>query len=97
MSESDRIRLWFQDYWHGRIWGPMIQITMWGLEQYASQDVKGAAAGLVEQSKNLLLHNWRGFASDNSPSDGFAGNGRYVFENYGADTGDGFAYSSSAV
>ena len=32
------------------------------LEQYESAEVKGASAGLVEQSKNLLMHNWRGFA-----------------------------------
>ena len=47
-----------QDYWHGRIWAPMIQITYWGLEQYSSPEARGAAAGLVAQSRALLLRNW---------------------------------------
>ena len=86
-----------QDYWHGRIWAPMVQLTMWGLEQYESAVVRGAAAGLVAQSRDLLMRNWRGYDGSNSPEEGFGGNGRYVFENYGADTGEGDSYSSSAV
>jgi len=86
-----------QDYWHGRIWAPMVQLTMWGLEQYQSAAVKGAAAGLVAQSKDLLMRNWRGFDGGNSAAEGFSGNGRYVCENYGADTGECYSYSSSAV
>ena len=54
-----------QDYWHGRIWGPMVQLVMWGLEQYESDVVKGAAAGLIEQSKNLLMRNWLGYDGGN--------------------------------
>lgn len=86
-----------QDYWHGRIWAPMVQLTMWGMEQYKSTVVRDAAAGLVAQSKNLLMRNWRGFDGSNSAEEGFAGNGRYVCENYGADTGECYSYSSSAV
>ena len=36
----------------------MIQITYWGLEQYNSPEARGAAAGLVAQSRALLLRNW---------------------------------------
>jgi hypothetical protein len=85
-----------QDYWHGRIWGPMIPLVYWGLEQYSSVEAKAATTGLVTQSRNLLLKNWRpqrNFVGGNSA----AGQGGYVFENYGADTGEGFAYSSSAT
>ena len=37
----------------------MIQITYWGLVQYKSPTAMGAAAGLVAQSRALLLRNWR--------------------------------------
>ena len=33
----------------------MIQIVYWGLERYSGAEAKGAAAGLVAQSKALLL------------------------------------------
>lgn len=57
-----------QDYWHGRIWAPMIQLTYWGLAQYSSAEARGAAAGLVAQSRALLLRNWL-------PEPHFTGNG----------------------
>jgi hypothetical protein len=28
-----------QDYWHGRIWAPMVQLVYWGVEQYVSLPV----------------------------------------------------------
>ena len=84
-----------QDYWHGRIWGPMIQLVYWGLEQYQSETAKGAAAGLVAQSKALLMKEWQGSGSDDvaDPNPW----GHLVFENYGADTGNGWEASSSAT
>lgn len=85
-----------QDYWRGRIWGPMVQLTYWGLSQYRSPEVKGAMAGLVAQSRALLLHEWRGYKG-NGGNGSFAGLGRNVFENYGADTGNGYVLSSSAA
>ena len=33
----------------------------------------GASAGLVAQSKDLLMHNWRGFDGSNSAKEGFGG------------------------
>jgi hypothetical protein len=84
-----------QDYWHGRIWGPMVQLVYWGLEQYQSETAKGAAAGLVAQSKALLLKEWEGSGSTD-PADANPW-GRLVFENYGADTGNGWEASSSAT
>ena len=62
------------------------------MEQYTSPEAKGAAAGLVAQSKNLLLKEWHGYGGENS----YAGSGRYVYENFGADTGEGYGYSSEA-
>ena len=32
-----------QDYWHGRIWAPMVQLTYWGLSQYASPEARQLA------------------------------------------------------
>ena len=82
-----------QDYWRGRIWTPMLQLVFWGLAQYTSEEAKSATDGLVEQSKALLLREWFGYASDND----YTGTGHRVYENYGADTAEGFAYSSSAA
>lgn len=82
-----------QDYWRGRIWTPMLQLVAWGLEEYPeSEVVKGALSGLAQQSKALLLRDWLGFES----RDGYSGTGRRVYENYGADTAEGYSYSSSA-
>ena len=85
-----------QDYWHGRTWSPMIQIVYWGLEQYSSAEAKGATAGLVAQSKAMLLKEWRGYGNQSAPGGSYAGSGRYVYENFGADTGEGYGYSSEA-
>ena len=81
-----------QDYWRGRIWSPMIQLVYWGLAQYSSPEVKAATDGLVEQSKALLLRGWFGYESRND----YAGAGRRVYENFDADTAEGYSYSSSA-
>ena len=71
----------------------MLQLVAWGLEEYPeSEVVKGALSGLAQQSKALLLRDWLGFES----RDGYSGTGRRVYENYGADTGEGYSYSSSA-
>ena len=52
--------------------------------------MKGARAGLVEQSRNLFLKEWRGYDATALANNGsFSGLGRYVFENYGADTAEG--------
>eukprot|EP01052_Picozoa_sp_SAG31_P017565 SAG31_NODE_1207_length_9383_cov_5.316351_5_plen_395_part_00 len=81
-----------QDYWRGRIWSPMLQLVAWALEEYQSAEVKGALSGLAQQSKAVLLRDWLGFDS----RDGYSGTGRRVYENYGADTAEGYSYSSSA-
>jgi hypothetical protein len=54
--------------------------------------VKGALDGLAQQSKAVLMRDWLGFES----RDGYSGTGRRVYENYGADTAEGYSYSSSA-
>eukprot|EP00936_MAST-01D_sp_MAST-1D-sp1_P001464 g1464.t1 len=83
-----------QNYWRGRIWAPMIQLVYWALEQYSGSVPEADAAmdGLVVQSKALLMREWRGYGGLNS----YAGSGRYVYENFGADTGEGYGYSSEA-
>ena len=98
----------------------MLQLVAWGLEEYESEEVKGALAGLAQQSKAVLLRTWLGFES----RDNYSGTGRRVCEstrnktcrcclwlfqpffsesslavadeNYGADTAEGYSYSSSA-
>ena len=56
--------------------------------RYESGVVKGALAGLAQQSKAVLLRTWMGFES----TDGYSGTGRRVYENYGADTAEGYSY-----
>ena len=48
------------------------------------------------QSKALLLKNWHGYPP-NGGNGSFAGVGRNVMENYGADSGEGYESSSSAT
>ena len=91
IAKDDRNYM-LQDYWRGRIWTPMLQLVAWGLEEYSSEEVKGALGGLAQQSKAVLMRDWLGFES----RDGYSGTGRRVYENYGADTAEGYSYSSSA-
>lgn len=44
-----------QNYWRGRIWGPMNFLTYISLRRY---DLPGARRDLAEKSKALLLKNW---------------------------------------
>jgi len=82
-----------QSYWRGRAWAPMIQIVYWALRQYdAVPEARGAADGLVAQAKALLLKEWDGYGGDNA----FAGTGRYVYENFDPETGEGYGFSSEA-
>ena len=45
-----------QDYWRGRIWGPMNFLVYLGLKNY---DLPDATKALVEKSAALLLKEWR--------------------------------------
>ena len=45
-----------QEYWRGRIWGPMNFLVYLGLRNY---DVADARAQLVEKSRNLFLKEWK--------------------------------------
>ena len=82
-----------QSYWRGRAWAPMIQIVYWALRQYdAVPEARGAADGLAAQAKALLLKEWDGYGGDNA----FAGTGRYVYENFDPETGEGYGFSSEA-
>jgi putative isomerase len=44
------------DYWRGRIWGPMNFLVYMGMQNY---DVKDARADLIAKSKALLMQNWK--------------------------------------
>lgn len=44
------------DYWRGRIWGPLNFLVYLGMQQY---DVKEARQDLISRSKELLMKNWR--------------------------------------
>lgn len=43
------------DYWRGRIWGPLNFLVYLGMQQY---DVKEARQDLISRSKELLMKNW---------------------------------------
>ena len=45
-----------QNYWRGRIWGPMNFLVYLGLRNY---DLPGARADLVERSARLLIKSWQ--------------------------------------
>ncbi len=53
-----------QDYWRGRIWGPMNFLVYLGLRNY---DLPQARADLAEKSRELLLKEWleRGHVHEN--------------------------------
>lgn len=61
-----------QDYWRGRIWGPMNFLAYISLLQYPA--LNDARRELVEKSKALLLKSWQAHG--------------HVLENYNAETGD---------
>ena len=47
-------------YWRGRIWGPMVQLVYWGLQEYAGAvpAVDAARKALCAQSRTLLMKEW---------------------------------------
>ncbi len=61
-----------QDYWRGRVWGPMNLLVY---EALRDAGLDGEAGRLAENSKALLLREWREH--------------RHVHENYNAITGEG--------
>lgn len=61
------------DYWRGRIWGPVNFLVYLGMQNYKALD--DARSDLVDKSKNLLMKNWKR-------------NGG-IFENYNSVTGEG--------
>lgn len=61
------------DYWRGRIWGPLNFLVYLGMQNY--DNIKDARQDLVSRSRNLLIMNWKK-------------NGG-IFENYNSVTGEG--------
>jgi hypothetical protein len=68
-----------QQYWRGRIWGPMNFIVFEGLRRY--DDLEDVADKFARKSLDLLLKEWRAKG--------------HVHENYNADTGEGCDVRSS--
>ena len=78
---------------------PLAQALLDGPAANALQnraEAVGARKGLVAQSRALLLKEWRGYGNASAPGGSYAGSGRYVYENFGADTAEGYGYSSEA-
>ena len=48
-----------QDYWRGRIWGPMNYLVYLGLRNYDSADALNARQELARRSTALFLGEWR--------------------------------------
>ena len=48
-----------QDYWRGRIWGPMNYLVWLGLNRYSTPTVVSARRQFEERSLALFLHEWR--------------------------------------
>jgi len=74
-----------QDYWRGRVWGPMNYLLWLGLQQYSATGsliVNQAAAALAAQSKATFLVEWL--------------KNHHVMENYGALDGTGCETSKNA-
>ena len=70
-----------QDYWRGRIWGPMNYLVYLGLRNYHQPDIDRARQELSQKSLDLFLSDWRT-------------NG-HVHENYNGATGSGDDVSNS--
>ncbi|HYK36934.1 MGH1-like glycoside hydrolase domain-containing protein [Alloacidobacterium sp.] len=70
-----------QNYWRGRIWGPMNYLVYLGLRNYHQPDVDRARRELAQKSLDLFLSDWRA-------------NG-HVHENYNGATGSGDDVSNS--
>jgi len=70
-----------QDYWRGRIWGPMNYLVYLGLRNYHQPDIDRARQELSQKSLDLFLSDWRT-------------NG-HVHENYNGATGCGDDVSNS--
>ena len=64
-----------QDYWRGRIWGPMNYLVYLGLRSYPQPDIDQVRRQLSQKSLDLFLGEWQS-------------NG-HVHENYNAITGSG--------
>ena len=63
-------------YWRGRIWGPMVQLVYWGLQQYDHLElIRTARRQLCKQSLELLMKEWI--------------LKHHVHENFNSVTGDG--------
>ena len=47
-------------YWRGYVWGPMMALTYWSLQQYDHvPEVRQARRALVKQMRGLGLSQWR--------------------------------------
>jgi len=64
-----------QNYWRGRIWGPMNYLVYMGMRNYTDPAIRDARAQLADKSVALFFKEWKA-------------NG-HVHENYNGTTGEG--------
>ena len=69
------------NYWRGRIWGPMNFLVYMGLQKYHFPEANKARKALVDKSRKLFLNGWNESHS--------------IYENYNATTGKGNDVSNS--
>ena len=70
-----------QDYWRGRVWGPMNWLVLKGLKMYAGT-TDAAVLALAAQSNNTFLGQWK--------------KNHHVMENYDANDGSGCETAKNA-
>ena len=47
-------------YWRGYVWGPMAQLTYWGLQNYGHvPSAATARTALCKQMNTMMLEQWR--------------------------------------
>eukprot|EP01060_Flectonema_neradi_P036810 TRINITY_DN719_c0_g2_i1.p1 TRINITY_DN719_c0_g2~~TRINITY_DN719_c0_g2_i1.p1 ORF type:complete len:809 (+),score=122.46 TRINITY_DN719_c0_g2_i1:62-2428(+) len=56
-------------YWRGYVWGPMAQLTYWGLQQYNTTIVNNGRKAMTKQLTSLMMSQWNAH--------------RHICENYG--------------
>lgn len=78
-------------YWRGYVWGPMAQLTYWGLQQYDNvSSARHARQSLVKQMNAMMLNKWQnnGYICENySPHKVSTGCTGQPFYHWGALTG----------
>merc|ERR1711874_700824 len=58
-DDSAFARGYLHGYWRGHVWGPMMQLTYWGLQRYNHvPEVQTARKALCKRMTALMLDQW---------------------------------------